>query len=109
LPKAPVAVTPPGLQAGPLAKRIDAFLASRGFAIPGASPSAPVKGENAPPAAPSPSQPVSKPLDFVCEDDVRQALRQRRKLVIGERTIVTPAARDFGEAHRVFVMAELPR
>jgi ethanolamine utilization cobalamin adenosyltransferase len=53
--------------------------------------------------------PVSKPLDFVCEDDVRQALRQGRKLVIGERTIVTPAARDFGEAHKLFVMAEWPR
>jgi hypothetical protein len=80
----------------------------------------PVKGENAAPAgpppaepkagtAPTPAQPVSKPLDFVCEDDVRQALRQGRKLVIGERTIVTPAARDFGEQHRVFVAAEWPR
>ena len=42
--------------------------------------------------------PLSKPLDFVCEDDVRQAMRQGRKLVIGERTIVTPAARDLGRA-----------
>ena len=58
---------------------------------------------------PAPAQPVSKPLDFVCEDDVRQALRQGRKLVIGERTIVTPAARDFGEQHHVFIAAEWPR
>ncbi len=87
---------------------------STSFSRPGAtSPRAPalprpVKGENAAPAgaARAPSrrshphlrQPVSKPLDFVCEDDVRQALRQGRKLVIGERTIVTPAARDFGES-----------
>jgi acetaldehyde dehydrogenase (acetylating) len=124
LPKAPVAHVPAGIPAGALSKRIDAFLASRGFAVPGNSPAMPVKGENlAPPTPPapepkttptsspssSPSGPLSKPLDFVCEDDVRQALRQGRKLIIGERTIVTPAARDFGEAHRVFVMAEWPR
>jgi acetaldehyde dehydrogenase (acetylating) len=117
LPKAPQPAVEPGIPAGALTRRIDAFLASRGFSVPGTSPAAPVKGENAPPpslpkadpAVPAPPQPVSKPLDFVCEDDVRQALRQGRKLVIGERTIVTPAARDFGEAHRLFVMAEWPR
>ena len=119
LPKAPAAPAfPTGIAAGPLAKRIDEFLASRGYTAPGVSPSALVKGENAPPPqAPtarldspvSTGQPVSKPLDFVCEDDVRQALRQGRKLVIGERTIVTPAARDFGEAHHLFVAADWPR
>jgi acetaldehyde dehydrogenase (acetylating) len=118
LPKAPAAAAPPpGIAAGPLARRIDQFLASRGYVAPGVSSSGPVKGENAPPDATpaqsrapvNPSQPVSKPLDFVCEDDVRQALRQGRKLVIGERTIVTPAARDLGEQHHLFVPAEWPR
>jgi hypothetical protein len=46
---------------------------------------------------------VEKPADFVCEDDVRQAMRQGRKIVIGERTIVTPAARDLAEQHRLLV------
>ena len=55
------------------------------------------------PAAPSPT--VEKPTDFVCEEDVRQAIRQGRKIVIGERSIVTPAARDLGEQHRLFVQA----
>jgi hypothetical protein len=36
-------------------------------------------------------------------------MRQSRKIVIGERTIVTPAARDLGEQHRVFVQAQWPR
>jgi hypothetical protein len=45
----------------------------------------------------------------VCEDDVRLALRAGRKLIIGERTIVTPAARDLGEANKVFVEAGWPR
>jgi len=120
LPKAPPGPAPsPGIAAGPLARRIDEFLASRGYIAPGASPASPVKGENAPPPAASAgakaqatsasSQPVSKPLEFVCEDDARQALRQGRKLVIGERTIVTPAARDFGEQHHLFVVADWPR
>ena len=49
---------------------------------------------------------ATKPTDFVCEEDVRLAVRQGRKIVIGERTIVTPAARDLGEQHRVFVQAD---
>jgi hypothetical protein len=48
---------------------------------------------------------VDKPVEFVCEDDVRQAIRQGRKITIGERTIVTPAARDLAEQHRVLVQA----
>jgi len=31
------------------------------------------------------------------------AIKEGRKLLIGERTIVTPAARDAGEAARVFL------
>jgi hypothetical protein len=50
--------------------------------------------------------PIEQPADFVCEDDVRQALKQNRKIVIGEKTIVTPAARDLGEQHRAFVQAQ---
>ena len=46
---------------------------------------------------------------FVCEDDVRQAIKLGRKIPIGERTIVTPAARDLADAHRIFVMQSWPR
>ena len=31
------------------------------------------------------------------------AVKEGRKLLIGERTIVTPAARDAGEAAKVFI------
>jgi acetaldehyde dehydrogenase (acetylating) len=47
----------------------------------------------------------SAPLDFVCEEDVRLAIQAGRKLVVSERAIVTPAARDLGEAHRVLSVA----
>jgi hypothetical protein len=36
-------------------------------------------------------------------------MRQGRKITIGERSIVTPAARDLGEAHKLFVDAVWPR
>src|SRR5207249_1414545 len=38
--------------------------------------------------------------DFVCEADVKNAIRDNPKIVIGPRTIVTPSARDLaGEPH----------
>ncbi len=53
LPKAPAGPPlPAGIAAGPLTRRIDEFLASRGYVAPGASPAGPVKGENAPPPLP---------------------------------------------------------
>jgi hypothetical protein len=63
--------------------------------------------ESGPPA--SLASGSEKVADFVCEDDVRQAIRQGRKIVIGERSIVTPAARDLAEEHRVFIQAAWPR
>lgn len=44
--------------------------------------------------------------DFVCEDDVRQAVAKRQKIVISARTIVTPSARDLGQEKKVFVWTE---
>ena len=45
------------------------------------------------------------PVDFVCEEDVRLAIQAGRKIVVSERAIVTPAALDLGEQHRVFSIA----
>jgi hypothetical protein len=56
-----------------------------------------------------PLEPTKRePEQFVCEDDVRQAVREGRKLLISDRTIVTPSARDAGEAAKVFVYAGWP-
>jgi ethanolamine utilization cobalamin adenosyltransferase len=43
--------------------------------------------------------------DFVCENDVRDALRQARKIFIGPKTIVTPAARELANQHDILVVA----
>ena len=53
----------------------------------------------------STSQADQTPLDFVCEEDVRRAIQAGQKLILSERAIVTPAARDLGEQHRVFWVA----
>ncbi len=115
LPQAPPAPrVPGGIPAASLARRIDEFLASRGYVPPAPSAEAappPARPAAAPGPSRSGSEPVAveKPAEFVCEDDVRQALKRGNKIVIGERTIVTPAARDLGEQHRIFVQAAWPR
>jgi len=47
--------------------------------------------------------PAAKPAAFVCEEDVRSAVKNGQKILVGEKTIITPAARDAGEAAKVFV------
>jgi len=90
---------------------IDQFLASRGSSQKTASPPAapatarPDPIAAVPPAGASSASAPATPVPFVCEDDVRQALKTNAKIVVGERTIITPAARDLGEAHGVFVQA----
>ena len=41
--------------------------------------------------------------EFVCEDDVRQALVNKNKIVVNSNTIITPSARDLGSEKNVFV------
>ena len=95
---------PPAIDASTLANRVDVFLRTRGLAS-GQSP----PPEPAPVETSQDSVQPSAPVEFVCEDDVRQAMRDGRQIVIDDRTIVTPAARDMGEQHRVFADAEHAR
>ncbi|HYY94699.1 MAG TPA: aldehyde dehydrogenase family protein [Pyrinomonadaceae bacterium] len=60
------------------------------------------------PARPAPSGAQAnghKAVDFVCEDDVRRAVQKGEKIYVNARTIITPAARDMGEAAEVFAKA----
>jgi acetaldehyde dehydrogenase (acetylating) len=125
LPRPPAAPSVPvGISADVLARRIDEFLTSRGYGqAKGTAGSAAIAPQDARPTAgavgtksdgqvktaSADGAATEKPADFVCEEDVRQAMRQGRKIVIGERSIVTPAARDLGEQHRLFVQAAWPR
>src|SRR5215218_4966965 len=98
LPKAPPRPPAEPVSAESLARRIDQFLQSRGIG-------APTAGASAAPAPAPAATPAAAPVPFVCEDDVRVAARANRKILIDERTIVTPAARDAGEALRIFEQA----
>jgi len=44
-----------------------------------------------------------QPVDFVCEADVRAAIRENRKIHIGPQTVVTPSARDLAEPSDILV------
>jgi acetaldehyde dehydrogenase (acetylating) len=110
LPKAPSTQPSLGIPAHTLVTRIDAFLASRGYKPPEGRVSPPAADPPAPAATGHQAQePAGSPAEFICEDDVRAALRDGRRLVVGEKTIVTPSARDLGESRRVFVQADWPR
>lgn len=85
---------PVGISAEALTRQIDRFLGARGF-----------KADKVPAASYQAPDATERPLDFVAEDDVRAALRAGRKLLVAERAIITPAARELGEANRVFTVA----
>jgi len=44
-------------------------------------------------------------VEFVCEADVRDAIKEKRKIYIGPKTIVTPSARDLAAPDDILVLA----
>ncbi len=84
-----------GISAEALGRRVDEFLGSRGFR-------AEAPRDQTVPKVAAANQTV---LQFVCEEDVRLAIRAGQKLLVAERAIVTPAARDLAEQHGVFTVA----
>ena len=99
-----------GIPADVLNQRIEQFLGSRGYrATTAGAPGAPFIGQHqAPPSATTAAAAAASgapPLDFVCEEDVRLALLAGRTLLVSERAIITPSARELGEARRVFTVA----
>jgi acetaldehyde dehydrogenase (acetylating) len=96
----------------PIAERVSQFLDRRGFAAPRADTS----HESGREPKPSPTEEGEIPtgsvekepetvhaLDFISEDDVRRAMEQDRKLPVGPKTVITPSARDLGNANSVFI------
>ncbi|MBI4877279.1 MAG: aldehyde dehydrogenase family protein [Acidobacteria bacterium] len=124
---APAAAAPAGIDRQTVAAAVEQYLAQKGFATSGAAkPAAPAVADvvdrflaarrAAPPAPPVCASPATPPpaapappvtvVDFVCESDVRDAMRQNRKIYIGPKTIVTPAAREAAAAGDVLVLAQ---
>lgn len=94
---------------------VDKFLADR----PVPPPRTPEQPTAAEPVLPRPPEVTTPPppsslangrtngvvRDFVCEEDVRRALAAREKIYVNSKTIITPAARDLGDANEVFARA----
>jgi acetaldehyde dehydrogenase (acetylating) len=78
------------IDADALTRQIDQFLGTRGYRPATKVPEA---------------KSAAAPLEFVCEEDVRSAIQAGNKLLVSERAIITPAARDLGEEHRIFAVA----
>jgi len=91
LPRVAVPPAERGISAALLTSHVEAFLGGR---------SGPGDGSPVPAA-----QPVA---EFVCERDVQQAIESGQTILIGERTIITPLARDLGEAHKILVTSRWP-
>ena len=49
---------------------------------------------------------MTKPVGFVCEEDVRTAVLANSKIIVGKKTIITPSARELAEANDIFVLAD---
>jgi acetaldehyde dehydrogenase (acetylating) len=75
---------------------VDRFLAAKRTPSP-AAPS---------PQAPSPDTPPIEIADFVCEDDVRKAATQSKKIFVGPKSIITPSARDLALRSDTLVFTE---
>ena len=106
-----VAADPPG--GNVTASIVDRFLASRATTMPVSAQSADTgcsacaaPAETKTPVRPEPPAPQITIVDFVAEADVRDAIRQSRKIYIGPKTIVTPSAREAAGALDVLVMAQ---
>jgi hypothetical protein len=86
------------------AEVVDKFLTARGVTSPRGgygwlnkpAPEAP---------QPEPAKPAPPVVDFVCEADVRAAIKEQRKIYIGPKTIVTPSARDLAGPSDILVLA----
>ncbi len=91
----------PGVQVA-VTRAVERFLASRAPVAP-----APVRPEPSQPAAPAAVyKPKPRPVEFVSEAEVRAASKRREKIIVGSKTIITPAARDLAAQLDIFVVED---
>ena len=97
------------MNANPAASVVDQFLSrrrTRPVAAQASAPSRPAAAVATPEASPAPPAPPVVVVPFVSEDEVRQAILKERKIYIDSETIVTPAARDLGDARGILVRTD---
>jgi acetaldehyde dehydrogenase (acetylating) len=87
-----------------VSRAIERFLASRAQAAPVARE--PERVQVQVPAQTAQYKPTPRPVEFVSEAEVRAAAKRREKIVIGPKTIITPAARDLAAQLDIFVIED---
>jgi acetaldehyde dehydrogenase (acetylating) len=92
--KMPAELDPARIDRAQIVSAVEKFLATRGVAPKIEAKESPV---------PPPEPPI---VDFVCEDDVRKAIAQSKKIFIGPKTIVTPSARDLAGPHDILIVTK---
>jgi acetaldehyde dehydrogenase (acetylating) len=108
----------PQIDKAALAALVDKFIAERKTSqVQTNGESAAVEPSPLPPPNPAPKPQVESPpvnqnngrqpraVDFVCEDDVKRAIDKGEKIYVNARTIITPSARELGDAREVFAKA----
>jgi acetaldehyde dehydrogenase (acetylating) len=97
----------PGVQSS-MMERVCQFLDRKGLPLPPAETYHEEQADTVPKPVPE-AEPVEeepepiRPVDFVSEDDVRAAINGNRKIPVGPKTIITPSARDLGNAENAFI------
>jgi len=82
---------------------VDQLLSQRGLFATSQAISQSAPPSSAPQSSPASSSTTPLVVSFVCEDDVRQALRKGEKIYVTPKSIITPAARDLGTDKDVLV------
>ena len=87
---------------------VDRFLSGRAArkSPSGPLPVAPQTTADPPTPEPPAVEVSTQTMDFVCEADVRTAIRDGRKIYIGPKTIVTPSARELAAPSDILVVAQ---
>ncbi len=91
-----------------VARAIERFLARKVAETPSGPHPSPKAGERVghpTGGAPAPAL-KPRPVEFVSEAEVRAAVKRKEKILVGRKTIITPAARDLAAQHDVFVKAD---
>jgi acetaldehyde dehydrogenase (acetylating) len=109
-PDAPPRAVTTSVIRSPAASVVDRFIAQRKTAGANTTPS-PAPSPAAVPApvsnpSPEPPAPEVEVVPFVCEQDIRRAMTQQKKIYINKKTIVTPAARDLNHDGDVLIRTE---
>jgi len=82
---------------------VDQLLSQRGISTTSQTTSSSTLTSTLPQTNQPSSTTVPVTVSFVCEDDVRQALRKSEKIYVTAKSIITPAARDLGTDKDVLV------